>query len=177
MRRSTTPLITLVAALALAGCATRAKTQPAPGTLGDAARAPFEDVGLVRPEAPRLLSGIKDPYDLEGLGQRCDEIAKQIAALNGLLGAEDYSQNSNKGGTMRSTVSGAAFSAAEDAATGFIPFRSWVRRVSGASKAEREVAHAIEMGRARRAFLRGYGVASRCPDVLPRPPAPTATAP
>lgn len=155
-------------ALCAAACATRAQTAPAPPTFRDAAEAPFSDLGLVRPEAPEMLAGIEDPYTLQGAA-RCTEIAREIETLDALLGYENYGRKNKKG--VGEMAHGAAVSAAEDATTGFIPFRSWVRRLSGATRAERDVALAIEKGRARRAFLRGLSAGRRC-QPPPAPPAP-----
>jgi hypothetical protein len=43
-----------------------------------------------------------------------------------------------------------------------IPFRSWVRKLSGADRYARHLAAAINAGVVRRAFLKGLRVAQRC---------------
>ena len=52
--------------------------------------------------------------------------------------------------------------ALQRAAEGAVPFRGWVRKLSGAERQERRVARAIEAGEARRAFLRGLAVGQAC---------------
>ncbi|AZP10558.1 hypothetical protein [Undibacterium parvum] len=64
---------------------------------------------------------------------------------------------------MRSTVEGV------------IPFRSWIRRFSGADKHSKDVTAALAAGIVRRAFLKGLGQASGC--LPPAAPLPLATAP
>jgi hypothetical protein len=140
--------------------------------------APFKDLGFVKPEAPKQLSDITYPYDPARLENGCAQVAYEIDALDKLLGPESYAPAANKGvGDKAKNASGNAVGgAAEGATTGFIPFRGVVREVSGASKAEAEVNHAIFMGHLRRAYLRGFGLAIGCQGVLapgaPPPPAP-----
>ncbi len=44
-----------------------------------------------------------------------------------------------------------------------MPFRGWIRRLSGAERHARDVAAAIAAGTARRAFLKGVGQGRICP--------------
>ena len=46
--------------------------------------------------------------------------------------------------------------------SGIIPFRSWIRRLSGADRHEREVGAAGVAGIVRRAYLKGIAQASNC---------------
>jgi hypothetical protein len=48
-------------------------------------------------------------------------------------------------------------------AEGVVPFRGWVRKLSGAERYAKEVAAAIAAGTIRRAFLKGLGQATGCP--------------
>ena len=43
-----------------------------------------------------------------------------------------------------------------------MPFRGWLRKLSGAERQERRVAAAVEAGEARRAYLRGWLAAQSC---------------
>jgi hypothetical protein len=45
-----------------------------------------------------------------------------------------------------------------------------VRRISGASRAERDALRAFSNGQQRRTFLRGYGASLGCPNMIPPPP-------
>ena len=137
----------------------------------NAASAPFRDVGLVRPEIPAPLTGLNYPYESEKLLSGCSQVLYEIGRLDAVLGAETYQPGARESLSARgadAAVSGAV-GAADDAAD-VIPYRSWVRRASGAAGAERKVARAIEMGQMRRAFLRGYGAAIGCLNVVPAPP-------
>jgi len=48
------------------------------------------------------------------------------------------------------------------AAEGVIPFRGWVRKLTGAERHDKLVANAIGAGRVRRAYLKGLGEARGC---------------
>jgi hypothetical protein len=142
--------------------------------IGEAAVTPLKDVGLVRPEVPAVLAGIRYPYSVGALGGSCAEVTYQLGALDGALGIEDYrpAAKKNLGDRGADAATSATVGAAQGAVESVIPFRGWIRRASGADAAARKVARAVEMGHTRRAFLRGYGAALGCPGVLPEPPEP-----
>ena len=65
---------------------------------------------------------------------------------------------------------------------GFVPFRSWLRKLSGAEKHSKQVAAAITAGAIRRAYLKGRGDAMACtrtvtPAEASKGAAPAASAP
>ena len=180
----TARIILAVGVLALAACASHDKDvlpttsvsaserlDIARNGFGDAVAAPFHDVGLDKPVAPKLLSDIRYPFETDGL-RACVQVSGEIDALDALLGKETYAAALKKDLATRGAdaAQSAMNSAAMSATTDLIPFRSWVRKASGAEKAARAQTHAMEMGRLRRAFLRGYGAALSCPDLLPPRP-------
>jgi len=59
-------------------------------------------------------------------------------------------------------VSSAAIGAVRGSAQSIVPYRSWVRKLSGAERYSREVVAAIAAGSIRRSFLKGVGHASGC---------------
>ena len=59
-------------------------------------------------------------------------------------------------------VDDAAERALQGAAESVVPFRSWVRKLTGAEKHSKHVAAAIAAGTVRRAFLKGLRVARGC---------------
>jgi hypothetical protein len=90
-----------------------------------------------------------------------------------VLGPESYQAGPNRniwdrGGDF---VEQQTIAAARNTAQDLIPFRSWVRTLSGASEADREALRAVANGQQRRTFLRGYGASMGCPDIIPAPPA------
>jgi hypothetical protein len=146
--------------------------------VADAATMPLRDVGLIRPEIPAQLRDLNYPYETQKLLTGCSQVLYEIGQLDAALGDESYQPGGDKSLVTRGADAavGGAVSLADDAAADVIPFRGWVRRASGAAKADREAAHAIEMGQTRRAFLRGYGAAIGCLSVIPAPPPPPAPA-
>jgi hypothetical protein len=137
----------------------------------DAAAGPLRDVGIIRPSVPDLLETLRYPYSTNTLSGGCPSVLYEIGALDAVLGLESYQPGQETTLTERGmeAASDAAVDLARDA-TDVIPFRGWVRRASGAAKAERDAARATELGHTRRAFLRGYGAALNCPGVTPAPP-------
>jgi hypothetical protein len=94
--------------------------------------------------------------------------------LDGVLGPESYQPGPNRNVWDRSGdfVEEQTIQAAENTAEDLIPFRSWVRRISGANRAERDALRAVANGQQRRTFLRGYGASLGCPNMIPPPPPP-----
>lgn len=139
--------------------------------VGDAAYIPLRDVGLMRPEIPLLLRNLQYPYSTATLSD-CSAVTREIAQLDGVLGPESYQAGPNRNIWDRSGdfVEEQAIEAAQDTAQDLIPFRSWVRRISGANRAEREALRAVANGQQRRTFLRGYGASLGCPGMIPPPP-------
>jgi hypothetical protein len=140
--------------------------------IASAAASPLRDVGIIRPQIPFVLEDIKYPYFSNTLAGGCPNVLYEIGQLDAVLGPEDYQPEGRRELRDRGldAASDAAVNAAEDTAGDVVPFRGWVRRLSGASRAEREFAQAIEMGQMRRAFLRGFGASLGCRYVLPAPP-------
>jgi hypothetical protein len=140
--------------------------------ISDAATMPLRDVGILRTEIPVPLAAIKFPYETQVLLAGCPQILYEIGQLDAALGIESYQPGQRRSLSDRGmdAAANSAVGVARDAAGEAIPFRGWVRRASGAAKADRELANAIELGQTRRAFLRGYGAALGCTNVVPAPP-------
>lgn len=147
--------------------------------VADAATMPLRDVGLIRPDIPAPLAGLNYPYESQKLLTGCSQVLYEIGQLDAALGVENYQPGARASLSARGADAavGGAVGLARDAAGDVIPFRGWVRRASGAAKADRDVARAIEMGQTRRAFLRGYGAAIGCLNVAPAPPPPPENQP
>ncbi len=145
----------------------------------DAAASPFRDIGLVRPEVPRTLQSLKYPYGSSNLTLGCDQVLYEIGQLDAILGPESFQPGAERGISSRGldAVEGAVLNAARDSAGDIIPYRGWVRRISGAAKAEKEATNAIIQGQTRRAYLRGFGAALGCLNAVPAPPPVTTPQP
>lgn len=133
-------------------------------SLPGAAKAPLKDLNLMREEIPPILLAIEYPYRIDG-PVYCDQLAMEVDALDEVLGIglDHYEEEGSRRERAAEAATNAAQNALEDAATGWIPYRSVLRRVTGATKHEREVRKAYQRGRIRRAFLKGVGGAFQCP--------------
>jgi len=145
----------------------------------DAAASPFRDIGLVRPEVPETLQGLGYPYSAAGLTVGCEAVLYEIGKLDSILGVESFQPGAERGISSKGldAIEGAVINAARDSAGDIIPYRGWVRRISGAAKAEKEATRAIVQGQTRRAYLRGYGAALGCLNAVPAPPPVTSEQP
>jgi hypothetical protein len=158
--------------ISLAACSTGPTADTRRGVT-DAASIPLRDVGLIRPEIPLLLRNLQYPYATVTLGEGCPAIAREIGQLDSVLGPESYQAGPDRniwdrgGDFAEQQTIGAAESTVQD----LVPFRSWVRRISGANRAERDALRAVANGQQRRTFLRGYGASLGCPNIIPPPPA------
>lgn len=162
--------VALAACVSVVSCST-GRTADTRRGVTDAAAIPFRDVGLMRPEIPLVLRNLGYPYST-GTLTNCTAVAHEISQLDAVLGPESYQPGPNRNIWDRSGdfVEDQAIQAAEDTAEDLIPFRSWVRRLSGANRAERDALRAVANGQQRRTFLRGYGASLGCPSIIPPPP-------
>jgi hypothetical protein len=163
-------LLPLFAATALAaGCATNSAPATGPeansrnAQLGQAVVTPLSDLNLVRAEIPPVLqAALKAPYGMPA-DRSCAALATDVQALDAVLGAD---LDTPPGATNPSLIDrggDAAVGAFRHTTEGIVPFRGWVRKLTGAEKYSREVAAAIAAGTVRRAYLKGLGLAGACP--------------
>lgn len=164
-------LLPLLAVTALAaGCAT-STGQPATGPqantrnaqFGQAAVTPLSDLNLVRADIPLpLQAALKAPYGLPA-DRSCAALAVDVQALDAVLGADLDTPVSANNPSLIDRGGDAAVGAFRNTTEGIIPFRGWVRKLTGAEKYSREVAAAIAAGTVRRAYLKGLGLSAGCP--------------
>lgn len=153
---------TLAAVAVLAACAAPSGTPP----IAQAATAPLSDVNLVQAPIPDVLAAAqKKPYAMPA-DASCPALARDVRALDEVLGADldtpptetnpsliergvDFANDEVVGGVRR-------------AAESVVPYRRWVRKLTGAERYSRQVSAAIAAGTARRAFLKGAMQAKGC---------------
>jgi len=134
--------------------------------LAQAVVTPLGDFNLVRADIPAVLSAAqKAPYGVPS-SLACAALAADIQALDAVLGADlDTPPSATNPGLVERGV-GAAGDAAvgfvRGAAEGVVPFRGWVRKLSGAERYSKDVAAAIAAGTIRRAYLKGLGQSQGC---------------
>lgn len=156
--------ILIATAVLLAGL-TACATKDADKVAG-AAATPLTDLNLVNAPIPEtLLAAQVRPYGVP-VPLDCASIAAEIRKLDEVLGPDldTPATEANRGLIERGgdAAGGAAVEALQRTAEGVIPFRGWIRKLSGAERYSRRVAAAIAAGTVRRAFLKGLRVANRC---------------
>lgn len=128
--------------------------------LQGAMSSPLRDVNVLRTKIPSvLLQATSDPYGVPPSG--CPALQARVAELNDALGQDlDYVTPDP---TMQQQGRNGALGFLSGAASDLIPFRSWVRRLTGAEQHDAVVRQAITAGAVRRAYLKGLGEANGCP--------------
>ncbi|WP_420472079.1 hypothetical protein [Brevundimonas sp. FT23042] len=163
-------LFLLPAVLVLTACNAGASALQGARQFGDgfgaAATAPLDDFNLRQQSIPIvLLQAEANPYDLRNLNQ-CTTIRAEIVRLDEALGPDTDEpptpDNPYLSERAADEAADAALDAIRDTTTDFIPARSWVRRLTGAKRAELRVQSAVQAGRMRRAFLKGVGMQRNC---------------
>jgi hypothetical protein len=108
-----------------------------------------------------LLQSLSDPYARPPHNWKCGQLAALVRPLDEALGP-DIDRippgDENLMDRSRETALGAAADLASDA----IPFRGWVRRLSGAERHDKLVQSAIIAGDVRRGYLKGLGETKGC---------------
>jgi hypothetical protein len=153
-----TVFLLLPVAVALAACADTPKS-----SVVDAAATPLSDLHIVRAEIPAALTAArKQPYAMPA-DAGCVALLAEVRALDEVLGPDlDTPATASNPGLIE-RGGDAAVGALRNTAEGVVPFRGWVRKLSGAERYARDVAAAIAAGTVRRAFLKGVGGARACP--------------
>jgi hypothetical protein len=130
-----------------------------------AVQAPFEDVNVIRRQIPPVLLRAEDAPYARPSPSSCRTIADDVADLDDVLG-DDLDTNEPEDVNLkekRGRQAGEAMVLAmRDTAEDFIPFRNWVRRLSGAQAHDNQIRAAVYAGRERRSYLKGLGEALGC---------------
>jgi hypothetical protein len=162
----------LLAALALLFAAPALAAAPDRGeverkdSFRDAATAPLEDLNLKQKGVPDVLARARsDPYDIEGL-DRCEAIAEEIGRLDGALGRDldeaPPPDGRTEGQRLGGQVKELGVAGVRSETQGLLPFRGWIRKLTGAEAAQRKREAAIQAGRIRRGYLKGVGMRMNC---------------
>lgn len=130
----------------------------------DAVQAPLEDLNLKRHEIPPvLIRAEKNPYDLADLAT-CESIAADVGALDDALGPDldEPPPPITKDQKRGDQGAKATLDVVRGASESVVPFRYWVRRLTGAERHSQAVQAAIKAGSERRAYLKGIGMRKNC---------------
>jgi hypothetical protein len=167
-KTSISKLASIACLLALSACASDTKSR-----VGTVATTPFSDLNIVRADIPEVLAEAQHHPYLAPANNDCDAIAIEIRKLDEVLGADlDTPASDNKPSLLdRSSeiAEDQAIGAMQRTAEGLIPFRGWVRKLSGAERYSKKVSASITAGSIRRAFLKGIASSQNC---APRPAVP-----
>jgi hypothetical protein len=163
----TIKLMSVAALVALGGCAADTASR-----IGDAATTPLSDLGIKRADIPSVLSKARQNPYLMPAAQSCVAIAIELHELDEVLGPDFDAPASGGKMTFMDKASGVASDQAVGAiqrtAEDLVPFRGWVRKLSGAERHSKHVSECLLAGAARRAFLKGMSAAQHCvPDAVP----------
>jgi hypothetical protein len=163
----TIKFVPVVLLAALCGCASTTASK-----MGDAATTPLSDLGIKKTDIPAVLVKAQDNPYLMPPTESCAAIALEIQALDEALGPDyDAPPSSENKASLMDKASGVAedqaVGAVQRTAEGLIPFRGWVRKISGAEQHSKHVTACVMAGSVRRAFLKGLAASQHCS--LPRP--------
>lgn len=152
-----TLLLTLATVALTTACASNDTAK-----LSTAATTPLSDLNLVSAPIPELLAAAqKAPYAVP-TDTSCIKLAAEVHALDEVLGPDLDAPATDANPGLVERGAGVAMGAVQRSAEGIVPFRGWVRKLSGAERYSRQVAAAIAAGAARRAFLRGLAQGKGC---------------
>lgn len=163
----------LLSAAALAGCTTTSHKDPERvqttsqaehENLEGAVAAPLRDLNVLRTKIPPvLLEAMADPYYRPPSKKlTCGDIDGLIEPLDQALGA-DLDEPSKDQDDLVQKGHGAVLGVVAGATSGAIPFRGWIRKLSGAEKHDSYVQAAVTAGAVRRGYLKGLGESRGCP--------------
>lgn len=160
LARMSRPLV-FVMALALSACAV-----PKTSRFTDAASTPLNDFNLVQAPIPQALIDARQRLYKPPADPSCAALAAELRGLDEVLGPDlDAPATASNPGLVErggELMGDAAVGAVRNTAESIVPFRSWVRKLTGAERYSKDVAAAIAAGAARRSFLRGLGSARGC---------------
>jgi hypothetical protein len=154
-------LLFLALSLILTACASDTQSR-----VVSAATTPLSDLNIVKAKIPAILKkSVKAPYTIPA-DQTCTGIAQEIHKLDEVLGADIDTPATKANPPLiewgMESVNDATLGTIKRSAEGVIPFRGWVRKLSGAERYSKEVSAAISAGSIRRAFLKGVGSTHGC---------------
>lgn len=158
-----------LAVCGLAAIAAPASAQPQrdENIVAGAVQQPFRDLNLIRETAPpQLVAAAQAPY--ADATADCAALRSEIASLDTLLGPDVDDKTSEENSAARDLAAGALRSALD------LPFRSVIRRVTGAHSRDEAIRRAVLAGMVRRAYLKGVYSERRCDAP---PPATTVELP
>lgn len=149
--------IALLSAALLAGCATADQDK-----VSGAAMTPLNDLNLVNAPIPETLQRAQRAPYADPADSGCTALAAEVRALDADLGPDLDAPATDANPSLIERGGSLVASAVQKSAEGVVPFRGWVRKLTGAERYSKQVAAAIAAGTVRRAFLKGLARAKGC---------------
>lgn len=174
-------ILLLTFLLSISGCASPGSSfggeKSTQDRFGNALISPLSDLNIVRVTIPPIIQeALKNPYQMPP-DTSCSALTEQVQKLDAVLGMDLDAQVLRREKTVaeqgQEFIENEAIGSVERTINGVIPFRGWVRKLTGAERHSREINAAIAAGVVRRAFLKGMGQEHGCqPPAAPvrRPP-------
>lgn len=155
------------AVTSLAACHTRPPDaeEGITGGVAEGVLAPLEDFNVRREEIPPVLATL-DVYDKQ-VPTSCEGLELEIRVLEGFVGSDVdavdlTSERLSLRGQVINLMDDQTYNLVSDFTRDFIPFRSMVRRATGATAHDRAIREAYRKGHLRRSYLKGIGFAMGC---------------
>lgn len=149
-----------MAVLSLSACA----TQKEQNRIQEISATPLRDLNIAKVEIPGVLrDAMGNPYKAPP-DTSCTSLLTQVADLDEQLGP-DLDVPEEKLSQMeqgREALSNAATGALQNTVEGVIPFRGWLRKLSGAERESRHAQSAVLAGKVRRGYLKGIMESTSC---------------
>lgn len=134
--------------------------------ISNVATSPLNDLNIVRGKIPKVLNQARRQPYLIPADQSCEALTADIKALDEVLGPDlDVPPSDDDPGLLERGTTAAgneAMGALKGTAEDVVPFRHWVRKLSGAERYSNKVEAAIVAGTVRRSFLKGIRFAREC---------------
>ncbi len=155
------PLRTTLLLLVLCGCGSSQQQ-----SVSSAATSPLNDLNLVHAKIPKVLGEARrHPYTIPQ-DQSCEALAASVRALDEVLGPDlDVPESADDPGMIERGSDAAgneAVNMLQGAAEDVVPFRRWVRKLTGAERYSNKVEASIIAGTVQRSFVKGIAVGRGC---------------
>lgn len=136
----------------------------------DIIRSPFRDLGLMKQKIPDELEMVSDDPYVRPTKVKCETIVDEIVDLDRVLGSDEYlvaSTGDEEGYFTSGAKMASSMAVGKLGGYATLPFKSMVRRVTGANTYERQASKAYQAGQLRRAYLIGMAESDlKCARVL-----------
>lgn len=148
-----------IAALALSACATKDQNR-----IQEIGATPLRDLNIAKIEIPEVLrDAVGNPYKAPS-DKSCTALLAQVADLDEELGPDldTPEEKQNRMDASKEALGDAATGALQRTVEGAIPFRGWLRKLSGAERHSKQAQIAVLAGKVRRGYLRGIMESNSC---------------